>query len=321
MIDQQKRTIDYVRFGLTDQCQFRCSYCMPQKNITFQPSESLLTWEEILRIATCMATLGIQKVKLTGGEPLLREGIFSGIKALKKIQGIKEVTLTTNGFLLEDYIEELVNTGIRSINISLDTLKRDRFLEMTKVDGLDKVLRGMRKAINVGCKVKLNVVAMQSVLGELKEMISLAKSESIAIRFIEPMPIGRSQEAESISKEKLISEIEKEFGEIVPLNEKQGNGPATYWKVEGLQGVIGYIGALSHCFCDTCNRVRITPTGFLKPCLYYKEGIDLKTLVREGIDDTQLIRRIENIIYHKPKQHAFGQETEKDSRWMSQIGG
>lgn len=325
MIDQDKREIDYLRISVTDKCNLRCTYCMPEEGVKCMQHTDLLTFEEIVTICKSAAKLGIRKIKLTGGEPLVRKGFVSLVRMIKQIEGIEEITLTTNGIALGDQIDELIDAGISAINMSLDTLDAKKFTNITRVDALEKVLQSIKLASERNLKVlKLNCLAVKEYNeDEICKLAAFAKEKPIAVRFIELMPIGPSKSLTPISKERLIEKLETAYGPMKPYQKKLGNGPAAYWEIEGFKGQIGFISAVSGCFCEKCNRVRLTAEGFLKQCLYYNEGLDLKTLLRNGITEEALTKKIEEVIFNKPSRHHFGDDKGHniEEKIMAQIGG
>ena len=322
MLDQYSRNIDYIRISVTDRCNLRCIYCMPQTRKTYLRQEELLTYDEIVKLAGIYRSLGIKNVKLTGGEPLVREHVEELIFRLKKECGMEKVTLTTNGILLEQQLDGLVKAGLDGVNISLDTLNPEHY---NPSDGnLEIVLRGMRKAQKqAGISVKVNCVLMHQTREELLALAELAK-DGVNVRFIELMPIGQGKEKHTLKEEEVRQILCETYATIRPCVEKLGSGPAHYRKIDGFEGKIGFISAISHKFCSGCNRVRMTADGFLKPCLQYETGMDLRTLLRDGVSDAELKVQIETIITQKPKCHHFGEINEPERtehRGMSEIGG
>ncbi len=325
MIDKLNRKIEYMRISVTDRCNLRCVYCMPKDGVEYTPHEQILSYEEIIRLCKCIVNLGIKKIKITGGEPLVRRDIIELIRDIKKIDGIEEVTITTNGVLLYDMAEELYKAGIDAINISLDTLQRDKFFKITRRDEFDKVTKAIEKAMNLGIKVKINCLAIKEHnLDEIINIVKYSKDYSIDVRFIELMPIGYGKNYTGISNEEIISLLEKEYGHFEKVTQKRGNGPAVYYSNEKFKGCIGLISAITNEFCETCNRVRLTANGFLKLCLHYNKGIDLKEHLRDNTTDEEL----ESIIYHailnKPLGHNFYHDNNIENienKNMVQIGG
>jgi cyclic pyranopterin phosphate synthase len=325
MLDKLNRKIDYLRISVIDRCNLRCVYCMPEEGLESIPHEEILTYEEILRICETVSQLGIKKIKITGGEPLVRKDIVNLIRDIKNLDKIEQVTLTTNGILLYDMLDDLYDAGIDAINISLDTLKEDNFKQITRRDGLEKVLMAIDKAYNLGIRVKINCLAIRDFnINELADIANFAKDREIDVRFIELMPIGFGKKYTQIDNDEILSILESNFGTFEPVTEKRGNGPAKYYKNKDMKGCIGFISAISHEFCETCNRVRLTSNGFLKLCLHYNKGIDLKAPIRSGISDEDLKVLIHDTIWNKPLSHKFGHtngEKDIEVKNMVQIGG
>ena len=268
MLDKLNRKIDYLRISVIDRCNLRCVYCMPEEGIESIPHDEILTYDEILRICEIVSELGIRKIKITGGEPLVRKDIVNLIRDIKNIDKIEQVTLTTNGILLHEMLDDLYDAGIDAINISLDTLNKDNFKKITRRDGLEKVLMSIDKAYDLGIRVKINCLAIRDFnLRELVEIASFAKDREIDVRFIELMPIGFGKKYTQIDNDEILSILESRFGTFEIVTEKRGNGPAKYYRNQNMKGCIGFISAISHEFCESCNRIRLTSSGFLKLCL------------------------------------------------------
>ena len=323
MKDQYGREIDYIRISVTDRCNLRCKYCIPECGIASVGHENILNFDEITTIVGECAKLGIKKVKITGGEPLVRRELHTLVAGIKNTPGIEQVTLTTNGIFLKDQIEKLAEAGIDAINISLDTLDREKFKEITGFDVLDKVMDAIQLCKNyTGIKLKLNIVTLADYnKDELLDFAKLTEHDNIDIRFIEMMPIGLGDGFEGYTQDYIKETLEAEYGQLEgPLNGAHGNGPAIYYRIPGFKGKIGFISAISHQFCDTCNRVRLTAEGLLKPCLQYAEGVDLKKAIRGG---EPLYNLIEKGIFDKPKEHNFRSSTieGREQKLMSKIGG
>ena len=325
MLDKLNRKIDYLRISVIDRCNLRCVYCMPEEGLESIPHEEILTYEEILRICETVSQLGIKKIKITGGEPLVRKDIVNLIRDIKNLDKIEQVTLTTNGILLYGMLDDLYDAGIDAINISLDTLKEDNFKQITRRDGLEKVLMAIDKAYNLGIRVKINCLAIRDFnINELADIANFAKDREIDVRFIELMPIGFGKKYTQIDNDEILSILESNFGTFEPVTEKRGNGPAKYYKNKDMKGCIGFISAISHEFCESCNRIRLTSNGFLKLCLHYNKGIDLKAPIRSGISDEDLKVLIHDTIWNKPLSHKFGHtngEKDIEVKNMVQIGG
>ena len=322
MIDDYGRKIDYLRISVTDRCNLRCQYCMPAEGVEFIPHDEILTYDEILTLCKVFAELGVQKIKITGGEPLVRKDICSLIGAVKQIEGIKSVTVTTNGVLLKEYARELSHYGVDGINVSLDTLNRENFKRITRRDQLDLVLDGIKEAMNYQIPVKINCVPLYTSAEEIVELVQLGK-ENIHVRFIEVMPIGLGKKKKSYQEDEIKQIIENTYGPLKEVNDKVGNGPCHYYSLEGVNGYVGFISAMSHKFCESCNRVRLTSTGYLKTCLQYELGTDLKALLRTEASEEALKQAILKSIGLKPQAHAFEHETvgNQEMNIMAQIGG
>ena len=325
MLDKLNRKIDYLRISVIDRCNLRCVYCMPEEGIESIPHDEILTYDEILRICEIVSELGIRKIKITGGEPLVRKDIVNLIRDIKNIDKIEQVTLTTNGILLHEMLDDLYDAGIDAINISLDTLNKDNFKKITRRDGLEKVLMSIDKAYDLGIRVKINCLAIRDFnLRELVEIASFAKDREIDVRFIELMPIGFGKKYTQIDNDEILSILESRFGTFEIVTEKRGNGPAKYYRNQNMKGCIGFISAISHEFCESCNRIRLTSSGFLKLCLHYNKGIDLKEPIRNGISDEDLKKLIHDTIWNKPIRHKIGHASEEQDielKKMVQIGG
>lgn len=324
MIDGYGRTIDYIRISVTDRCNLRCTYCMPEKGTLSVPHEEILSYEEIIDLAGIFASLGIHKIRLTGGEPLVRKNLSFLVSKLKQVSGIHQVTLTTNGIFLYDQMDELVSAGIDGINISLDTLNPQLFEKITRRNGLEDVLQGFYKALEYPqIPLKINCVPMGIEGQNITDMAMLAKAYPVHVRFIEMMPIGLGKQFVGQSEEAVLRELKLRFGEYQNSEKVPGNGPGHYYQFEGFCGKIGFISAVSHKFCDSCNRVRLTSGGFLKPCLQYETGTDLKKLLRQNESEACIRAAIEDTIRKKPHGHQFGkkQDGNSENRMMWQIGG
>lgn len=321
MRDTYEREIDYLRLSITDRCNLRCRYCMPN-GITLLPKEEILTLEEIRLICNEAARLGIHKLKVTGGEPLVRKDCVPLIRTLKSTQGITQVTLTTNGVLLGEYAEALEDAGIDGINVSLDTLDEDQYGNITGSHVLPVVLAGIFRCLKIGIRVKVNAVLQQGINDkQWRALVELARDLSLDVRFIEMMPIGHGKSYETIPNIVLLEKIKKAFGIVMPDESVHGNGPAVYYKIPGFKGGIGFISAIHGKFCNQCNRIRLTSTGQLKPCLCYGESISIKEAVRTG-DRNKVRALLEGAIVSKPGMHQFEQIQEvTEQRDMVQIGG
>ena len=324
MKDSYGRVIDYVRISVTDRCNLRCVYCMPESGVEMLPHEAILSYDEITRICRIMAGMGVKKIKLTGGEPLVRKNLSTLVEQIKAIDGIEEVTLTTNGVLLAAQMDALAKAGIDAINISMDTTDPDLFAKVTRVGRIDTVMEGLKAALAYPeIPVKINCVPVTTEKENFVRMARLAKDYPVHVRFIEIMPIGYGKQFEFHNEESIREVLEKEYGPFTPCGEVLGNGPCHYYNVEGFQGKIGFISSISHKFCEQCNRVRLTAEGFLKTCLQYEVGSDLRGMMRNGCTDEELEETVRATIVRKPISHNFNESkiAPEEHRSMSQIGG
>ena len=294
---------------------------MPDGVIPCEHSE-ILTYDEIVAVCKEAVKLGIVKFKITGGEPLVRKDCANLVKMIYQIDGVSEVTLTTNGVLLKKYLSALINSGIHSVNVSLDTLDREKYKKITGFDELDKVLESIEAALDAGLKVKINsVMHTKDYKEDFNNLILMAKEKPIDVRFIEMMPIGLGQESYLVSNEDLFLEPKSRYKGIEFDDVERGNGPSIYYKIPGFKGDIGFISAIHGKFCKDCNRIRLTSVGELKSCLCYGNEISLKKALREG-DDAEVGRLIRESITSKPKQHCFEElENITEKKRMAQIGG
>lgn len=323
MIDGVGRNINYIRISVTDRCNLRCVYCMPETGIDMMPHCEILTFDEIVRLCRIFASLGIEKVKITGGEPLCRLGVSDLIGEIKSVPGIRQVTLTTNAVELDKYLVRLQEAGLDAMNISLDTVDRQLYAKLTRRDRLEKVLENIYLAYDFGkIPMKINCVPM-SEDQKLYDIAEIARDRKIHVRFIEMMPIGYGKQFPFYSRDDIIALLENRFGKLTPSREEIGNGPAEYYSVEGFKGKIGFISAVSHKFCDRCNRIRLSASGYLKTCLQYDVGTDLKDLLRSGGSDDDIKQAIVCAVNNKPLSHHFelADEDNDETRTMSQIGG
>lgn len=325
MIDAQGRNIHYLRISVTDRCNLRCSYCMPESGIHWTSHDEILSYEEILQLVRLFAQLGFDRIRLTGGEPLVRKDLSTLVSSIKQISGINWVGLTTNGILLEEQLPDLVSAGLDTVNISLDTLDPDQYRAITRRDGLEKVLRGLEAACKVpNLQIHLNCVPTTQNSDQWIPLAALARnSPHLDVRFIELMPIGLGYTQAGHREYAVLETLEKAFGTSTPIPMVRISGPSRYVRLPGFAGRIGFISALSHQFCSACNRVRLTATGILKPCLQYESDLNLKDLLRSGVEDEELCSIISDTIYRKPVSHHFGKVcTPVDEECnMNQIGG
>ena len=325
MKDHYGRKIDYLRISVTDRCNLRCIYCMTPEGVKPITHKEILSYEEIVRIAAIAVSLGVKKIRITGGEPLARKNITHLIFSLCALKGIEDISLTTNGILLEKYADDLARAGLNRINISLDSLKQERYRDITRGGGIEDVLKGIEKAGQAGLiPIKINMVPIKGYnIDEIEEFAKITLTKPYQIRFIEFMPIGFI-ELWSPDKYVPINEIKsivEKIGTLLPVKMKK-SGPAEYFKFEGAPGVIGFINAISHRFCEECNRLRLTADGKLRPCLFSETEIDLKTPIRSGAPDSEIERLLRLSIEVKPEGHNLNCTKEFNAlRTMSKIGG
>ena len=318
MVDQFGRTIDYMRLSITDRCNLRCRYCMPNGVVPVTHAD-VLTYEEFLQVAAAGVELGITKIKVTGGEPLARLGCVDFIARLKALPGVEQVTITTNGVLLGPVIPRLAGLGIDGVNVSLDAPDRETFAAITGFDALPQVLGSIDSLLAAGIKTKLNCVLLPGCEGWLLPLARFAL-RGLDVRFIEVMPIGAGKLDGGPRRDGALDILCREWPDLHEVDEHRGNGPAHYYASAALPGRIGMIDAVSHKFCASCNRVRLTSTGLLKPCLCYGEGADLRMVLRER--SKELREALQAAIYRKPQAHCFDCAWDiTEQRAMSQIGG
>lgn len=331
MRDRLGRMIDYVRISVTDRCNLRCVYCMPENGVQLQRKEEILTFDEIVRVCRLFASMGIRFIRLTGGEPLIRYQITDLIQQIKAVDGIEKVTLTTNGVLLADMADALIESGIDGINVSLDSMDREQFQAITRYDMLSRVLQGIDLMSEKEIPIKINCVTICQGKGHeraedeerLIKVAELAKDRAIDVRMIELMPIGYGVNYQFIEEDRIRQLLQERYGMLQPFEEICGNGPGTYYTIDGFVGRIGFISAISHKFCNSCNRIRLTSQGFLKSCLQYDIGTDLRGLLRNGGTDQEIEMAIHQSIMMKPEGHRFWQTAvdQTEHACMSQIGG
>jgi len=324
-IDAYNRSISYLRISVTDRCNLRCIYCMPEEGIPLKPHHELLTFEEITRIVKIAASLGITKIRLTGGEPLTRKGIVDLVRMIASVPGIEDLAMTTNGVLLPTFAYKLKEAGLKRVNVSLDTLKPERFRRITRVGNLEDVLKGIEEARKAGLTpIKINMVVLEGFnRDEVIDFARLTISEEWHVRFIEVMPVGSEAEGnlgQYVSMKEVREEIEKTLGPLIPANLK-GNGPARYFRLEGAKGTIGFITPISEHFCYQCNRLRLTPDGRIRPCLLSDFEVDLKSAIRSGATDEEIAEIIKEAVHLKPERHQLEASSFPSGRAMAEIGG
>ena len=324
LVDKYGRRISYIRLSITDRCDFRCTYCMAEE-MTFLPRDQVMSLEECLRVATVFVGLGVNKLRITGGEPLVRKDAMWLIERLGALPGLDNLVLTTNGSQLDRFAQPLHDAGVKRINISLDTLKAERFKKITRIGDLHKVLNGITAARIAGFRrTKLNVVMMRGTNDdEFVDLVQFAVDNELDISFIEEMPLGEIQGRNTtyISSEETRQILARHF-ELLPSTENSG-GPARYWRIPGSESRIGFISPHSHNFCDTCNRVRITAQGELYPCLGQNDAASLLPILRADNSDDGLRQAIIDSMGIKPFGHDFTQQMDAPQvvRFMSMTGG
>ena len=355
LIDPFNRTIDYLRVSITDRCNFRCVYCMPEEGSPIAPKDELLSAEEFIRLIRIAIGAGIRKVRLTGGEPLVRKDLVDIVSGIAMVDGVEDLSLTTNGFILDELAPALANAGLTRINISLDTLRPDRFKAVARRGDLDRVLAGIDAARKAGIgPIKINCVAMRGLNDdEAADFAAWTLREEIHFRFIELMPIrwnldetvgfdplsahqgaGLLQLRQSngsmlsdlqmrrmfISAAELKTLIETVHGPMEPAD-IQTNGPARTFRLPGAKGTVGFISQISSDLCVNCNRIRLTSDGFLRPCLMSDGELDLRGPLRSGASDEDLTGLFQHVVAHKPERHYLAEGQKVTGRGMSQIGG
>lgn len=328
-LDAYDRPISYLRISVTDRCNLRCVYCMPPEGVPWVPHESILTYEEIGTVVRAASELGISKVRLTGGEPLVRLGIEELVRTISQVPGIDDLAMTTNGILLSRHAVELAAAGLQRVNISLDSLRPDRFERITRGGHLEEVLEGMESARRAGLDpVKINTVVIRGVNDD--EVVDLARKtmeEGWHLRFIELMPvgggglIGDQWRDQVVTAEEIRGKIESALGRLEPAKISVGNGPARYYRLSGALGTLGFITPISEHFCYRCNRMRLTADGQLRPCLVSDEEIDLRTPLRRGAGVEEIKGLLLKGVESKPREHHLTESSSPRRRTMSQLGG
>ena len=323
MLDRYGRVINYLRISVTDRCNLRCCYCMPE-GVQDVGMKNILTFEEIWEIVRTGVSLGITHIRITGGEPLVRKGCVDLIRGIREIPGVETITMTTNGVLLGNYAKRLKEVGVDSVNISLDTLDPEEFYKITGKRELQEVLAGIRAAKTAGLPVKLNAVNRKEL--DPLPLVRYAQEENLPLRFIEMMPVGYGKKYVGRSNEELRETLEAVCGKAECMTNREelsrmGSGPAVYYQFSDLKVPVGFISAIHGKFCDTCNRVRLTAEGYLKLCLCYDEGEDLRRVLREG-EKENLRTIMEQTIFRKPAAHCFEHPEEMtETHEMVKIGG
>lgn len=321
MKDSYGREINYMRISITDRCNLRCRYCMPE-GISCVPMDDILTFEEIERVCREAVDLGITRFKITGGEPLVRLGCASLIGMIRKLPGVQQVTMTTNGVELKKYLPELKAAGLDAVNISLDTLDPEKFPAITGCNRLARVLESIRAAVDAGLPVKINTVLQMGINdGEWEQLMLLAKDHPLDVRFIELMPIGYGADGGMVSSVDLMDRIRRKYPQVQNDKAVHGNGPAVYCRIPGWTGSVGFISAIHGKFCAQCNRLRMTAVGEVKPCLCYEQSFDMRRALRCG-GETDVREVLLRAIGAKPQMHCFEErEAVTEKKLMAKIGG
>jgi len=320
MKDRFGRTIDYMRISITDRCNLRCTYCMPHA-IPHLPHSDILRYEEILRVVRSTVGLGITRFKVTGGEPFARKGAADFIAALKAEPGVACVTVTTNGTHLAEALPRLLEAGIDGVNISLDAVDPERYRQITGSDRAEMVLHAIEQCAKSGIHTKVNSVLLEDNEDQIIPLAGLAQRMNVDVRFIELMPIGCGGEYSGPDAGAALNLLKEIYPGLAPVREVRGNGPAVYYADERLLGRIGFITARSRSFCAGCNRVRLTSTGLLKPCLCDGGTMDLRALLRGGATDEKITAALISAVWDKPAAHGIVGGNVTERRRMNQIGG
>jgi GTP 3',8-cyclase len=323
LIDPFGRKMDYLRLAITDRCNLRCQYCMPAEGIPLKSHDTILRFEEMERLIRIFTNLGVKKIRLTGGEPFVRKGSLEFLKKINEIDALKSINITTNAVLIDDVLDHFRKLKIGSLNISIDSLQKERFAQITRRDDFDVVWANIQKALKLNLAVKLNTVVLAGINeDEIKDFCLLAKEWPVEVRFIEQMPFsGGPPEEKILSADQIIGRIKNTFPNLV--ENQLPNSTARLFSQTGFKGKIGVIAGYSRTFCSSCNRLRITPDGHLKTCLYDHSAVDLKSLLRHGLPDQEIEKSIRQAVNNRAED---GFESEKRSNRlynlsMAQIGG
>lgn len=321
--DSIGRTINYLRLSVTDRCNLRCRYCMPEEGISKSAHGDILSYEELYRIACAAVSIGIDKIRITGGEPLVRKGIIPFLRQLAEIPGLGQLVLTTNGVLLESMAADLHVAGVQRLNISLDSLNPETFRQISRGGDLARIMAGIEAARACGFPIKLNMVVMRGINDhELLDFAALASTAAITVRFIEYMPAIREQNWQSlvVPGAEILSRLERTFS-LIPLERAELAGPARNFRIAGAPGALGVITPVSHHFCSECNRIRVTASGLAKGCLFSGAQLDLKPALRGG-SESDLAAALGAIVDTKPVRHQMSaEECHHQAFSMSSIGG
>lgn len=328
LIDGNGRKVTYLRVSITDRCNLRCIYCMPEKGINSLSHNEIISYEDILRFVGVLANHGVNKIRITGGEPLVRKGVTEFIGNLNKISGINDISMTTNAVLLDKFAQALYDAGLKRINISLDSLKEDRFNQITRFGGLQSVFNGLKLAKKIGYDpIKVNTVLIKGVNDdEIIDFVNFAREFDLNLRFIEYMPIGKNI-TEAVATKEIAEKIKVRFTDFNPLQrENAGDEVSREYGFKDSKAVIGFISPLSEHFCGSCNRLRLTASGRLRPCLFYDNEYNIKEILKEKHDEV-IFRYVSDLIQLKKNKHSFGEKIKNpgSSLWandfMNGIGG
>jgi len=327
LYDNHGRIINYMRLAVTDRCNLRCHYCMPEEGINYVPRKELMSYEEMLRVVSVFSKEGISKIRITGGEPFLRKDMMSFLKEISSLPEIKNIHITSNGTLLTDKIDELKKMGITSINLSLDSLDRERFFKITRRDDFPKVMECLDALIDANFDVKINMVVLSGEnTDDIIPMVELAKEKNIGVRFIEEMPFNGTEgkgNQEYWSHKRILEKIQTAYPSLQKITDPAFSTSMNY-QIPGFAGSFGIIAAFTRTFCGTCNRIRLTPQGLIKTCLYDNGVFNVRDLMRAGATDEQLAATLKSALSHRAKD---GFEAEKNrfqfpvSESMATIGG
>jgi cyclic pyranopterin phosphate synthase len=328
LFDSFQRPINYLRVSVTDRCNFRCVYCMPEEGVPWMPHNDILTYEEMLTVIRTAAEMGISRVRITGGEPLVRQGIVEFVRMLAGIPGLTDISMTTNAIYLAKYAADLKKAGLDRVNISLDTLQPEKFKKIcrgiNKDDGLAKVLAGIEIARQVGLNpVKINMVVMAGVnVDEILDFARKTITDEWHVRFIELMPYTGhdGQTPKGLTSREIKKRLDP-LGKMEPYKHEKGNGPARYYRFPGSKGTVGFITAISEHFCVSCNRLRLTADGKLRPCLMSETMIDLREPLRSGVTNGELKKLIQAAVQAKPMEHHLMEGQRPNDRPFCQVGG
>lgn len=326
LADQFNRPITYLRISVTDKCNLRCVYCMPEQGLPWMPKAEILSYEEIARLVRAAASAGVHSIRISGGEPLVRKNLSRLVAEIAAIDGIEDIALSTNALLLEDQIDALLAAGLTRVNISLDTLREDRFAQIARRPGLQRVLAGIDAAIDRGlAPVKINCVVMRGYNeDEIAAFAQWTKERAVYVRFIELMPVQENLDVQRdayVSADEILERVSA-IGDLQPSVGPGGNGPARYFAFPGAPGAVGVISPLSHDYCERCNRVRLTANGRLRLCLFGDHEIDLRTPLRAGASEAEIADLLRSAMLIKPERHHLRLgEAASRMRAFSEIGG